>query len=348
MAVAARLGHDEQRQAAVDLGPIGVGAGEQREGVGAGAERAPGLHAIDHPAGLAAGSVRTGGGDGDAGHVAAVVGFGHGDRGHHLGRCELRQPLQLLLLGATFHEGPGEDLRARDQRSTDAQAGPRQFFGGDDHRRVLGASTFAEAAVLRRHAEPERAELGEAGDDLLGHVAIGPVHVLGVRDDDVVGERPERVGHHVHLVVEMSGPGLIGERTEEVGVAELPDERMHRRQRIPLGPPVVLAAEDLRRQVVQHVGGVGAGDPRLEVALGAVVEQRACGRHAGRRVGHVVGQHLGGVRPAEFAQPAERLGHDPVGEVDRIGGGGYVGSGEHRLVLRRVVVRRHRVDVTGR
>ena len=159
---------------------------------------------------------------------------------------------------------------------------------------------------------------------------------------------PERVGHHVHLGVEMAGARLIGERAEEVGVAELPDERLHCRQRIALGTPIVFAAEDLRRQVVQHVRRVGARDPSLEVALGAVVEQRPRRRDAGRRVGHVVGEHLGGVGPAELGQVAERLGHDPVGEVDRIGGGGYVGSGEHRPVLLYVVLRRHRADVTGR
>ncbi len=115
---------------------------------------------------------------------------------------------------------------------------------------------------------------------------------------------------------------------------------MHRRQRIALDPPVVLAPEDLRRQVVQHVGGEGARDPGLEVALGAVVEQRPRGRDAGRGVGHVVGEHLGGVGSTELGQAAECLGHDPVGEVDRIGGGGYVGSGEHRLVLRYVVLPR--------
>ena len=58
---------------------------------------------------------------------------------------------------------------------------PRQLLGGDDHRDVLAVAALAVAAVLGRHRQPERADLGEAGDDLLGHVAVRAVDVLGRR-----------------------------------------------------------------------------------------------------------------------------------------------------------------------
>ena len=122
-------------------------------------------------------------GDRDAGDVAAEVGLGDGDGRHHLGARQQRQPVQLLLLGAALDECAGEDLGARDQRAADAEAGPAQLLGGDHHRQVLVVAALAEAAVLGGHAEPERAELGEAADDLLGDVAVGAVDVLGVRGD---------------------------------------------------------------------------------------------------------------------------------------------------------------------
>src|SRR5680860_1336518 len=60
--VTARLGHDEQAQSAMALRPVGVGAGEEREGVGAGTERAPGLDTVDDVAVLAVGAGGRGGG----------------------------------------------------------------------------------------------------------------------------------------------------------------------------------------------------------------------------------------------------------------------------------------------
>ncbi len=52
VAFGSRLGHDEEREAAVLLGPIGVGAGEQHQHVGTGAEGAPRLDAVDLPPGF--------------------------------------------------------------------------------------------------------------------------------------------------------------------------------------------------------------------------------------------------------------------------------------------------------
>ena len=71
--------------------------------------------------------------------------------------------------------------------------------------------------------------------------------------------------------------------------------------------------------------------------MDAVVEQCLGRRHAGCRMGHVVRQNLVGVGAAGLEA---RRGDDPVGEVDGIGGGGYVG--------RRVVLRWSWHEVTGR
>ena len=193
------------------LRAVGIGAGEQRERVGTGAERAPRLHAVDHPTRLAVGAGRGGGGHLDAGHVASVVRLGDGHGGHHLGGGQQRQPVLLLFLGATLHERPRQDLRAGDERSADAEARLRQFLGRGDHRDVLGVAALAVAAVLGGDAEAECAELGEPRDDLLGDVAVGAMDVLGMWRDHVGGECAERVGHHGHVVVEVTRARLVGE-----------------------------------------------------------------------------------------------------------------------------------------
>ena len=146
--VAARLGDDEQAQPAVGLGAVRIGAGEQHQHVGAGAERAPRLDAVDDVAGRAVGAGGSGGGDLDAGDVAAEVGLGDGDCGHHLGGRQLGQPVLLLCLGAALHQGPGEDLRAGDQRAADAERTAAELLGGDHHGDVLAVATLAVAAVL--------------------------------------------------------------------------------------------------------------------------------------------------------------------------------------------------------
>ena len=140
-----------------------------------------------------------------AGITSAVASFGS--------QCE------LLLLGATLDERASEDLGTRDQRAADPEAGPGEFLGGHDHAHVLGVAALAVAAVLGRHAQAERAEFGEAGDDLLGHVAVRAMDVLGVRGDHVAGERTERVGDHLHVAVEMAWSRLIGERRQELRIA---------------------------------------------------------------------------------------------------------------------------------
>ncbi len=214
----------------------------------------------------------------------------------------------------------------------------RQLLGGGDHRDVLGVAALAVAAVLDRNAEAECAELGETRDDLLGHVAIGSVDVFGVRGDHVLSECTERVGHHLHVVVEVTGTGGIGERCEELRRAELRNECMCVRQCLAIDAPRVFATEDLAGEVVEHVGGECTGDLCLDLALRAVVEQRPGGRHAGGCVGDVVGEYLLDIGSTRRSELAHGLADNPVGEIDGIGGSGKVGSGD----------RSHDADVTGR
>ena len=104
------------------LAAVGVGAGQQHEHVGAGAERAPRLHAVDDVAGLAA-RARSAGvavtlmpatSEPKSGSVTATAAITSAV-------ASLRQPLLLLGLGAALHERPGEDLGPGDERAADAE-----------------------------------------------------------------------------------------------------------------------------------------------------------------------------------------------------------------------------------
>jgi hypothetical protein len=66
-----------------------------------------------------------------------------------------------------------------------------------------------EAVVLLRHREAERAELAQPGDEVLGHVAVGAVYVLGYGPDAVVGEAAERLGDQLEIVREVARTGAM-------------------------------------------------------------------------------------------------------------------------------------------
>ena len=207
------------------------------------------------------------------------------------------------------------------------EAGPAELLGRDDHGEVLGVAALVVAAVLGRHREAEGADLGEALDDVLGHVAVRAVDVLGLRGDDVGGERAERVLHELHVGVEVARARRLGERGDELGIAVRREERMGVAQRRRLDAPDLLAPGEARDEVVDHVGGEGAGDARLGVALGAVVEQRPGRRRARRGVGEVVRQHLVGVGTAGLVEVADRRADHAVGEGDGLGRGRQVRGG---------------------
>ncbi len=222
--------------------------------------------------------------------------------------------------------GPG------DQRPADAEAGAAQLLGGHDHRDVLGVAALAVAAVVGGDAQAERTDLAEPGDDLLRDVAVGAVDVLGVRGDDVVGERAERVLHHLHVVTEVTWTGLVGEGTHEVRIPVGDHEVVRPRQRHRVDAPQLLAADQLADEVVHDVGDERARDPGLDVALGAVVEQGLGGGDGRCRVGQVVGEHLVHVGPARRRQLADRGADGAIGELDDVRGGVEIGRGE-RVVM---------------
>ena len=109
----------------------------------------------------------------------------------------------LLVLGAACDQGPSEDLGSCDQRTADAERAAGEFLGSDDHAEVVVDATLGKAAELDRSGETEDPELGESLDELFGHVGVGAVHVLGPRDDLLVGESAEGVGGELHVLVEV-------------------------------------------------------------------------------------------------------------------------------------------------
>ena len=309
------------------LGSVGVGTSEQHQDVGAATEGAPGLHPVDHPTVGAAGARGGRGGDLQAGDVTAVVGFGDGHGRHHLGGRQLGQPVLLLLLGAAVHECTSEDLGPRDERAADAERPAAQLLGGHDHADVLAVATFAVAAVLGRHAEAEDAHLGQAADDLLRDVLVVPVHVFGARLDLVLGERTERVLHHLELAVEVTRPGGVGQRGDERRVAVGGEKRVSITQRCHVDAPERLTPGEAGDQVVGHVGGERAGDLRLGVALRAVVEQGLGRGHLRRGVSEVVGEGLLPVGATVGSQVADGSADHALGEFDDVGGCVEIGCG---------------------
>ena len=117
----------------------------------------------------------------------------------------------LLLLGAALHESAGQDLRPRDQRTPCAQGAAGQLFGGDDHAEVIGLAARGEAAVLLGNRQPETTHLGQSADDVLRDVGVRPMDVLGDRSQLVLGEAPERVLHHLEVLVEVTRPFVVGQ-----------------------------------------------------------------------------------------------------------------------------------------
>ena len=208
---------------------------------------------------------------------------------------------------------------------------------------VLAVAAFAVAAVLGRHAEPERAHLGEPGDDLLGHVAV--VRCTCSACGAITLSANER---NVSCTISKSasrwrGPGLVGERRRGTSGSRNWRGTGGRAQRAALeAPQRPRGRQTVGDQVVHHVGGEGAGEPRLDVALGAVVEQRPGGGDAGCGVGEVVGEHLVRRRVRRLAARWRiALADDPVGELDRVGGGEVRRRAGGTVVVLRPSIRGH-------
>ena len=134
--------------------------------------RAPNVHQVFTPLISQPPSVG-GGGDLDAGDVGAEVGLGDRHRVHAprpwpawaASRCFCSSVPPLT-------QRPGEDLGPGDERAADAERAAGQLLGGDDHADVVGLAAGGEAAVLLGDRQAEGAHLGQARDDVLGDVVV--------------------------------------------------------------------------------------------------------------------------------------------------------------------------------
>ena len=254
------------------LAPVGIGAGQEHEGVGPSGEGGPRLHAVDSVA-----AVGGGGRDLEVGDVGAVVGLGHHHADHGLAGGDLREPDLLLFLGAAPHQGPGEDLGPGDERAAHAEAAPGQLLGGDDHAEVVALAAGGEPAVLLGHRQAEAADLGQAADDLLGDVEVLAVDLLGHRADLVGGEAVEGVADELELLGQVGGPAavaghLLGDVLGELRRTVGGDELAGRGELGGAHPPLRLPSHQPGHEVGDGLGGEQAGQPGLEPAVGAVVE----------------------------------------------------------------------------
>ena len=326
--VSTRLGHHEQRQAPVGLGAVGIGAGQQHQHVGARGEGAPRLDPVDGPA-----TVPARRGHLDAGDVRAEVRLGHRDRGHHLAAGQPRQPVLLLLLGASLDEGAREDLGSGDKRAPGSERSAGQLFGGDDHPHVLALAAGREPAVLLGHTQPKGADLGQSGDDVLGNVGVVAVHVLGHRLHLLLGEAAEGVLHHLEVAVQMAWALLAGQRRQELGGAKGAHEVVRGGQGVRLDAPLLLAAEGAGDDVEDGVGREGAGQDGLDLTPGAVVERGPGTLDRRGGVCQVVGEDLVLVGPADGRQvPGGGVDGDR-GLLDDDGCGVEIG-GDHAAQVR--------------
>ena len=297
------------------LRAVGVRPRQEHQHVGTCRKGAPRLHPADEPTAVGLGRSCH-----QVGDVGPEVGLGHRDRGHRLSAGQLGQPLSLLFVGAALQERPGQDLGSGDERSSDAERAPAQLLGGHDHAHVVTFGARREAVVLFWDRQPEAAQFGEALDDLFGHVAVGPVHVLGVGSDLLVSEPVERLAHELEVVVEMARPGLPAQLGQELGGAEGRQEAGGRPRPSGLDAPMGLATRDPAGQVDEHLRDERAGQVSLGVATGAVVEHRPGddGRRGG--VGQVVGDRLVDIDAAGRGQRRDAVGYHRLGQVDRLGG----------------------------
>ncbi len=87
------------------------------------------------------------------------------------------------------------------------------------------------------------------------------------------------------------------------------DELVGRRQEHRIDAPQLVAADQLRDQVVDGVGGKAAREAGLDVTPLAVLEHRPGGGHSGRGVGQLVGEHLLSFGTAELGEPGDGGAH---------------------------------------
>ena len=114
----------------------------------------------------------------------------------------------------------------------------------------------------------------------------------------------------------MAGPLGSARAARNAGCAEGGQELTGLVEGAGVDAPLGLAPEHLGRQVGDRVGDEGAGDRRLELALGAVGQQGPAGSDRGGGVGEVVGDDLVLVDRSGGGQRPRGGVHDLVGEVE--------------------------------
>src|SRR5207253_10537305 len=115
------------------------------------------------------------------------------------------------------------------ERPPTAERPPRRPLGGDAHARVAGPPPGGKAAVLLGHRQAEPADLGEAGDDVLGDVGVRAMDVLRDRPHLLGGETVERLADELEVVGQVRGPRPVSgeagrDRVEGTGRAGRGDE----------------------------------------------------------------------------------------------------------------------------
>jgi hypothetical protein len=298
-----------------------MGRPSSRQHVGPGREGAPGLDPVDEPP-----PVRRGGRSDNARDVRTEVGFGDRDGRQHFRRGQLGQPQLLLLLGAAVDQGPGENFGPGDQGAADAERSPAQFLGGDDHAHVVALPTGGEAVIGLGDGQSEAAQFGQAGDDLLGDVAVGAVDVLGVGAHLLLGETVERLADELEVTPQVARAldprqgrqgGRIPAGGQEVGGRGAPSG---------LHAPVRFPAGHATDQIGHDVGHERGGEELLGFTEGAVGEAGACSGNRGRGVGHVVGDDLIGIHAAVGADGRATRIDQMLCQLDGAGRGGQAGG----------------------
>ena len=129
----------------------------------------------------------------------------------------------------------------------------RQLLGGDDHAQVVALAARGEAAVLLGDRQPEAAHLGQAGDDLLGDVAVG----RGGRARRGGGSAPRRSGGTCRARARSRssrwrGPSTPASAARTAGSRSCAHEGRRRRDPAGLDAPERLAPGDPADQVGQR------------------------------------------------------------------------------------------------
>ena len=128
--------------------------------------------------------------------------------------------------------------------------------------------------------------------------------------DLVLGEPVEGLPHQLEVGVEVTVAFGVGQGGQEGRVVEGGHEPLDRCHPPGGCAPQVAPAHQSGGQVGQGIGGEGAGDPGLGVAMGPVGQQCLGGSHRRGGVGDVVGQHLGR-RPARRLRSGRRSRRRP-------------------------------------